>query len=325
MPGFGYTSFIGAAVETTWGTKVSPATKFLEPVKGGDRLRSNEPLLVSSGINEISTHKSRKVRRGGIRAGGEIQYELPYQGAETFLKYAFGKATTTGTSPYTHTFDASPADFLALVSLTLEAKRDHASANSFYFEGCVGTFIEFALAAEGFWIVTQGFTAEDVTTGASSTATLPAAPLANFYDAGTGSQLTWGGTASEVTDFNVRLAWGLNDNRRGMGSRLIKKSVFGGSKMAVTGSFKSTFESMAHFDDFRAATERILAIKSVGDAITGGNYSFALNVPVAVITPTGEPDVADEGIIYATIPFQGFWDGTSREINAVLVNSLATI
>ena len=327
MPGYGYTSFIGLAIETVWGTKVAPATLFLDPVRGGDRLQSNEPLIISAGVNDISTHKGRKVRRGGIECGGEVEFELPYQGAETWLKYAFGKAVSAVDSAgpeYNHTFTIDPASWLALVGLSVESKRDHASANSFFYEGCVFTFIEFALTVDGFWMVTIGVAAEDVSMASSSTAVLPTAPLANFYDGGTGSTVTWNSAAAEITDFRVRLEQNYNVSRRGAFARTIKKPTYGG-KINVTGSFRSTFESSAHFDDFRAAQERALIVKSVGDALTNGGYEFTVNVPVAVITPTGEPQVSDEGIIYADLPFQGFYDGTDRELNVVLRNLATTV
>lgn len=185
------------------------------------------------------------------------------------------------------------------------------------------TFAEFSMSEGSFVMVTMGFSSEDVSLGTSSTITHPTGNNATFYDTGSGSGLTWNAGAAVVTDFRVRFEQAVNGNRRALGARTIKQQVPGG-RINVTGSFRAEYDSVALFNDFRAATSRALAIKLVGDAISGGNYELQLNVPVAVITPTGEPSVDDEGIIYADIPFQGFFDGTNRELNMVIKNSLAS-
>lgn len=321
MPGYGYQNFFGFAAETTWGTLITPTIKFVELVKGGDRLKSDQKLLISAGTNELSIHKSRKVRRGALDVGGEVEFEIPYQGAELLFKHSFGKVTTTGLGPYTHVFTLSPADWLALVGLSLESRVDHASANSFFYEGGIPTKIGFSVSADNFWKAVITFAAEDETVGTPSTPTFPAAPLATFYDDTTGSTLTFNAAGYEITDFSVDLDLGVNTNRRGLGSRLIKKPVPGGN-YNCTGRFKATFENANAYNDFRAATERVLTIKSVGDTITGGNYSIQLDVAVAVLT-AGRPTPADQGIIYSDYAFQGFYDGTSRELKLTLINSQA--
>jgi hypothetical protein len=324
MPGFGYNTFVGIVPETTWGTKVSPTTRHIEPVGGGDRLQTNEPPLISAGIADLHIHRARKVRKGPVECGGEISYELVYQGAETFLKAFFGKVTTSGATYMTHVFEPDPAAFAALVGYTLEAKRDHASANSFFYEGSLGTFLEVSVDEGGFYLITEGFVSEDVSAASSSTPALPTAPQATAIDDGTGSGLFWNAVAAVVTSFRLRWEWNLKTDRRGIASRLIKKPVFDGKK-TVSGSFRCEFESLSHFNDFRAKTERALQLRTVGPAATGGNYEVIIDVPVALIQPTAEPQPDNEGIIYADIPFQGFSDGTNLEAKLTLKNNLTTV
>src|SRR3990172_1565559 len=252
MPGLGYTSFLGYVAETVWGTRVTPATKFLAMVPRGDGLFGDSPLLKSAGINEVSTHRTRKVHPGARNAGGQIEFEVPWEGAELLFKHAFGKVVTTGTNPYTHVFTISPADWLDLVGLSLEAKTDYlvsstsgaaawaAGLNSFWYEGSLITFVEFSLSKDGFLLCTMGAAAEDEIQATSSTGTPTASTLCNFYNDGTGSGVQWNGVAAVVTDFRVRLDLGLDVARRGIGNRLIKKPVPG--KIAVTGAFKAEFE-----------------------------------------------------------------------------------
>ena len=333
MPGLGYTSFLGYVAETVWGTRVTPATKFLAMVPRGDGLFGDSPLLKSAGINEVSTHRTRKVHPGARNAGGQIEFEVPWEGAELLFKHAFGKVATTGTNPYTHVFTISPPDWLDLVGLSLEAKTDYlvnsttgagawaAGLNSFWYEGSVITFVEFSLSKDGFLLCSMGVASEDEIQATSSTGTPSASPLCNFYNDGTGSGVFWNATQAVVTDFRVRLDLGLDVARRGIASRLIKKPVPGG-RIAGTGAFKAEFEGVTHFDDFRAATARSLYLRLVGP--TAATQDIKIEIPVAIITPRAKAVVDNEGIIYADLPFEGFWDGTNREIKMTLINAVAT-
>lgn len=322
MPGYGYQSFLGFTAETVWGSKVSPTTKFLELLPGGDRLKKDSPPLISQGLNELSIHRARKVRKGAVTAGGSVEFEIPYSGGELLFKHLFGKVATTGTGPYTHVFTLSPADWLALVGLTMESRTDHATANSFFYEGALLPAGSFSVGLDGYWRASAEVAAEDETTGSPSTPTFSAAPLANFYDDGSGSGLTFNAAGYDVTNFSLDLNLGLQTDRRYLGSRLIKKPTPGRDAYNALGRFRAVFENLNAYNDFVAQTERALVVKSVGDAISGGFYSLQFDVAVGILTQA-RPVAEDRGVIHADYGFQGFYDGTNRELKMTLVNSTA--
>lgn len=324
MAGLGYTSFFGFVPENVWGTKVSPTTLFVELNRGGDRFQSRENLIIKPSITDASIRLQTRVRRGLIECGGEQETFMLYEGFESLLRSVLGGVPTTSGAgiPYEHTFPLSPSGFASSAGLTTEVRRDYDSPNSFFYEGSIIDFAEFSLSqGDPLMKILFGMVARDVSVGSPSTATFPTAPPISYYDDGSGSGLEYNNDGYCITAFRTRLQWNVKKDRTCLGSRRIRRPVFDDS-LQVTGEMTAEFENLNAFNDFRNAQARPIQLRTVGDAIGSGNYEMQINVPNAIITPTAEPQIPGEGVIYATYPFQGFWDGVDREINIVLKNRL---
>ena len=127
---FGRTAYIALNEESTYGT-----------ANGSPFGVNNRVFSVSMARNqerERTTHLSQSGAAFAVNtfdgfeiAGGTIETPLTYKGLGLLLKASIGSVVTTGSGPYTHTFNPSAS----LPSLTVAVQRG--TGKSEQFEGCM--------------------------------------------------------------------------------------------------------------------------------------------------------------------------------------------
>ncbi|MBT9144599.1 MAG: hypothetical protein DDT42_00441 [candidate division WS2 bacterium] len=321
-PGLGFRTYLGFGEEAIWGTRV-PASRYIELVAGGDGLSFDQPELFSGSIYGIGHRIDKDVAKGGRVVGGDIGFEMPYEGTEFLLKHALGAVTTTqiGTTPArTHVFTV--ADILPR-GLSFEVNRD---ITAFFVEGGKINTMAFEIGLDGFLKTTANIAGEDFTRGVKTVETLPTLPPFNFAQ----GVLRFGVRGTEAVVNVSAAAINLNNNlaidRRHIGSNLIAEPVRAG-KVEVTYSFDAEFESTALFDDFVAATRRSLLLTFTGPPVIGApasNYTLTLACNVGRLTKA-VPLATDEGLILYTVAGRAYRDAVDRELRITMVNGVVSV
>lgn len=321
-PALGHKSFIGIGAETTWGTTVA-RTKFLELVKGGDGIDLEEAMILTNSISNIGFDTTKHYAQGAITAGGPMIFEMPQEGAELILKNAFGAVATStpggGVNSRDHTFtisDALPA------GLSVEIHKDAPGGSpSYLFAGCKVNQLQFQIGLDDRLRCTATIVAKDVTKVAKSAETLPTRRPFHFVD----GTLKWNTAAVNVSEAQITLNNQLDVERRFIGTRNIAEPIRSGNKILATATFTAEFESIVHFDDWRAGTSRVLELIFEGEIIEGVlKYHLQLLMNLGRITKA-MPLISDEGRVTYEITAQGFRDATDKELKAVLRNTVTSV
>ncbi len=127
---FGRTAYIALNEESTYGTAngspfgVNNRVFSVSMARNQERERTTH-LSQSSAAFAVNTFDGFEI------AGGTIETPLTYKGLGLLLKASIGSVATTGSGPYTHTFNPSAS----LPSLTVAVQRG--TGKSEQFEGCM--------------------------------------------------------------------------------------------------------------------------------------------------------------------------------------------
>jgi len=98
---------LGLGEETTWGVAVTP-TKFIELT--ADSLNVEEERLHTGSIPKIYMDDD-EVSQSNITAGGEVEFEMRYEGMEYIFKHAMGSVSTSETASFTVDATNNKLDF----------------------------------------------------------------------------------------------------------------------------------------------------------------------------------------------------------------------
>jgi hypothetical protein len=121
----------GFAEETTWGTRVTP-TRFLP--FNSESIKTELDYIESTAYR--AGRKTQTVRRPNFkRVAGDIELELTQADVGLLMKHMFGSVSTTGSSPYVHTF--TPGALLGK-GLTIQMGRTSTDGTTrpFDYTGC---------------------------------------------------------------------------------------------------------------------------------------------------------------------------------------------
>lgn len=150
----GYSAGIGLAVETTWGTAVTPLTHWL-PIVSSNLTLTHDRQPIPHLFNRLSTSTNRLPRDHalmGVDAGGSIEFVPMYDDPATGLmfQYMIGSGyTDAGAGPYTHDLDIGSLS-TTVIGLTMQVRMGgHRSETDLVrvFSGCVVTGWEITAAA----------------------------------------------------------------------------------------------------------------------------------------------------------------------------------
>lgn len=321
--GMGYNSWIGFATEGVWGTEAS-RLKFLELVKGGDGLDVTETPALSDSIRDPGIDTSLDFAQGSIIAGGPLTFEVPEEGAEVLFLHALGAVATTNfditnhPTLYQHIFTVSDA-LQSGKGLSIEVNRD---AASFIYTGCKINSVEFSIALNGRLRCAMGVIAKDG--NIEPTPATYVAPTKRSFVFTEGA-LTWGVTAQPISAATITLSNNLENDRRFVGSRYISEPVRGPGKMTCTFSMTVEFDSVAQYNDFRAATSRALQLVFTGDTVvTGHSYTLTFDILLGRLLHA-VPLISDEGRIVYEISGQAFRNTSYKELQLTVLNTVSSV
>lgn len=209
-PALGYSAFLGAGLETTYGTAVT-RTHFLR--------------VIDFSWKTTPDRRAVPVFRGGAATSANIQsmityaqtteftFTVPfaYDDASMFLmRHIFGAAPTdAGAGPYTHTYILGvPSGWPAGLTLEFARGRTGTTVESDVLEGCVISKAEWKVEAGGQMTLTcSGFAETAAARGTAGTPTFSSSgdPVMGWH----GSNVTWGDLDGHVRSFSHSIDWGL--------------------------------------------------------------------------------------------------------------------
>lgn len=314
MTSSGIDSQFGFSPETTHGTRVVPAT-FNEFVSEGIKNRVNR--IISKGLKAGRRFQGRW-RPGKSWVEGPVTIELAPQSTGKLFKWMFGAVSTSGSSPYAHTFTPGTLDD---ESLTIQfAKPDEGGTiRVFEYTGCQCTEWQLSLKIDEFAMLS--FTVYGQKEDTSQTLASASYPSGwNPFTFLSGS-MTIAGTEYLIDEITLTGNNGLQTGRHAIqGTNPARPRVSRESaKRTVGGQIAGDFFDLTAYNRFVAGTEAALVLTLSDGAsaslVITGNARF-----------DGEtPNVTGAAMLKQPLPFV-FTSLTSdaATITAVLTNTDST-
>lgn len=321
---------VQAGVETTPGTAVA-ATRVVDMEGGGAKLTtSQEPIIVANAGSLASGHRAYA---GPYTASVEFS-DLPvsYDDLPWWLNL-FATPQTTGTGAgadktYTHV-PADAADDAKKVTLELGGRDSWPT--EFKLAGCGGKKLEISIKRAGLWRMNATVLGM-LLSKAAKTGALSTRVLQHVVAAGTKVYCD-GASAFGTTQLVGRLVEGTISIEDGRIQRdaleghpsdpLAPVATVLAERRKVTAKAVVTFDAVAEFDAWRAATSQRVRFKQTGPVLGGSNYSAQLDV--AGVWKSWSPGDQD-GVITAELELSGLYDSSiAADWKAVTVNAAGTL
>lgn len=308
----GFAAQFGFAEESTYGTAVTPPTRFMEFVS--ESLKNEIERVESKGLRAgRRVLLSSQWGQGKRRIGGDVELEVLSTGQALLWKHMMGTVVTAGASPYTHT--CTPGDLTAK-SLTLQVGRPDSggTVRAFTYAGAKIANWELSAAAGEIAALKLGIVgATEDTAAALGSATYAAAMAPLTSVSGT---LLVAGAQVDVKEWSLSGNNALADNRwfiRGNGA--IKEPLENGVRI-YEGSFTADFESLTPYNRFVNGTEASLVLNLAGVS----PYAVAITANVRFDGDT--PNVSGPEMLELPLKFKCVAPGAadSSAISVVITN-----
>jgi len=243
---------IGFADETTYGTPVTPVTRFFE--------YNSEGIAESEGRTEgdplrVGTYVKRSDRFTPYFAGaaGSVQLDVLTKGFGYFLKHMLGAVATSGpaeTAAYTHT--GTIGDLLGDCFTCQVARPFHPSGTvqPFTYEGGKVTEWTLSNSVDGNLVLDLGLDFEQVATATALASASYPSGMDNLTWAG--GVVTIGGSNYDVTEISIAGSNNLDVERRQIRGNTDKKEPTAGRR-EVTFSLSADFDSLTQRNRAHAA------------------------------------------------------------------------
>ncbi len=309
----GLSAQLGAAIETTPGTRVAP-TVFPELIS--ESLRRNPQFLRSAGLRVRMTR--HRIDASGYRVGGDIQMETAAETIGPFLRAAIGSVSTSGAGTFTHVI--TPSTTTLRPSMTLQVGRPTVASPALVkvgeYTGCYVNAFELTIEPDAY--VMASFTFDGMLEDLSQTIAAPTYPTLTPFTFLHATLTASGGTEC-VNSLNVA----------GSMSNAVRPQICptnpGTNKITPSGmadfggSFGRDFRNTDMYDDMIAGTEATLTV-----ALVSGTSSLTITGNARIMDAganVGGPDILTEDV-----PFE-FVSATSdaAAFTATLVNNVSTI
>jgi hypothetical protein len=200
-----------------------------------------------------------------------------------------------------------------------------ADTESKLFEGSKINTLDMTIETDGFLNNTISIVAEDMTKTTVTASTTSSSPLVKFND----TTVTYGGNPINgcIKSANINLANNLDSERFCLNSSVVKEPVRSPERIAVTGTLTVDFETAdAFFSDYDAGTERAVAMTATSTTVIKAAFVYTMTVNLPnIILDNATQKIADPGIIPLELPFTAYADGTTREMNIVLRNTIGSV
>lgn len=316
-PATGERSIWGCAVESTYGTPVTP-DRFLEFLPG-ETMERRQRTITSQGIRggTINLPQASREVMVGRDGGGDVSFEVATTGFGRLLLHALGGTPTYTqqgvTTAYLHTYPLGDTTGKMLTVQKQLVAADGTVISPFTFHGVKILDVEWSIDVNGFLIMKLTTDAEDVErTTAAATASYSTTKLFRFDQ---GAVTLDAVAIASVSNARVALTRPLKTDRDYLGSNQLKKEPVANGKPNVDGQFQAEFLSAA---DFYAAYENYtsvaLVLEFVGDTIAS-TFKETFRITVPVIKFQGEtPKVSGTEVINASPSFVGRASGSTAGI-----------
>jgi Phage tail tube protein len=319
---YGFNSYLGFGLETTYGTPVA-SSKWLELQKDAVKFKQtkiSKPTLRNVTINHRV--KSKKV------VDGDVEIQVPFNGAELLLKHAMGANNTSGPTDSAYTHSMTLAQVLP-VGLTLNINRDQANlaanggvANSiFTYAGCQIAKLTLKQAMEDFLMATFSFVGQDVSNTAVETPTFPTFIGADYEM----FALTIAGGAFACESFELTVDNGLATDRYKLGTSQ-RKGLGRGTNRKVSGKIVGEFQSLADWQNYKNLGTAALVATWTGGLI-GATSTYTITATLPTVQFDGEdPGVDNSGPLKLTLPFTAYQNAADNdELTLSLKNTVTSI
>lgn len=305
---FGHGAFIKCGEESTWGVSASvPVSNRINSItmsKTQERERKANLSVPASGM-------LGEVFDGFLIAEGSMEMPMYYQGQGLWLKLAFGKVTTTGGGPYTHSFEPE----LDLESATLQVQRGTGITEQMEeFQGVKVSQLQISCEAGGEMTASLDLIAKTSSARvANITSSFGSGVSVLHFQAG---QFSFNGAGYDARSMTFTLNNNL-ERRNVLGSKLTAEQAVSDVREVTLEVTLDVAENSLH-TAFIAGTQADAVI-----AFTQGADSMTFTVTNALITSYSDP-VSSFGRVEQTVTFTGLADNTNVGGKIVLVNGDAT-
>jgi hypothetical protein len=306
----GLSAQVGYAVESTFGTGVTPS-RFIEFTS--ESLDYNKQTVNGAGIAAGRVFMPGNARYiVGVGGGGDVTFNFPSKGGGFWLQQVMGavaSVTHAGTpNAYTHTF--TPAASLVGQSFTLQKGAPEANNNTvdpYTFTGCKVNQLQLTMGQNALLVAKATIDAQNVTTAtALATASYPSAP--NYFSfANARNTLTVNGTPyAAIKSFDMTINNQLDVSRYYLGSGGMKAEPIRGDYAAATGTLTGDYVDTVLSAAFIADSEVALVTKfSAANIAT--TYYEELTITLSGLRLNGQlPQVGGAGIVPMSCGFDAF-------------------
>jgi hypothetical protein len=311
--GAGRNAHIGWAEESTWGTSTTP-TKFAELVSESLGVgRDREAVPVTRDLYE----REGRIYDAKFYGAGSFAIEASYEGLLRLLEHTWGAsvdALVSGTQ-YSHTMDVQAGEIKAGKGLSLSVFKDITLAHRYV--GAKINRLKISAAPERNVQFEFDVVAKDVVEIAETSPTFPGSTL---YCAGHQTTVEIDDAVQAgVTACDLTIDNGLDDGRRGLGSKNIIEPVRGGTRPSITGTMVLD-ATQALWQKAEAGTLFKLELICTGPALAPSNYSFAITALKCIMTE--DPvKIEGPGIVKASLAFKVLKPASGLMLNLVVKNT----
>ncbi|QEQ95119.1 tail subunit [Vibrio phage vB_VpS_BA3] len=245
-------------------------------------------------------------RLGANQVGGDINFEMSHLTFDGLILGALQAADWVDTNPVNAKQKQAKAGTTRRSFTMMRHFADIADKPYFLFKGVEINSMNISFSANAMVTGTFSVLGKSQLLGATAPtgATYPAVTTSRAMDAFTGAIQEGGENIAVVTEASLTIENGLNP-RFVVGS---KDGIYPeNGRSNVTGSITAYFENAALVEKFINETPSSLMLEAADTA--GNKYQFLM--PRIVYTG-GQPDVAGEGSIVLTMPFQAILDPTEQ-------------
>jgi len=311
MSRVGALSFLGLGRETAWNTPVAASAFF--PFSSESLKVSIEPIAEAQ-IRGILDQSPRY--KGLITIGGSFSGPVYPSLIGHLLRAALGAPTTTGTGPYTHTFNPTQgrfSDSAALPPYSITVGRDGAIER---YSGCVCQSLSFSFAKGGMLTFEAQWIGASYDYPGAPTVALPTDTPFTLDALVQRNGVAFGSLQdiSIAINNNIEGVRTINNN-----GGIISRVAWNGMRtIEVSGT--ADFDNNTLYNDFLAFGNTPWSF----EWSQGANTRLTLTFP-AMKNLDGSPNVGGEGRITLPFSLSAEYDlATGRAMQAVLVNNVAS-
>jgi hypothetical protein len=294
---------IGAAKETTFGTRVTPS-RFFEITEDGLDYEVNHYLSQGLGGGIWRRKRVQTTARGT----GTLPMEVPTAGFGFWLDLLHNETVTPvqqgATAAYlqTHSLASTPAK-----SATIQIQRPPTVGStllSFDYLGCMCTEMEFSWSADGVLMVTPTLVMREQKTDQTLATPTPPAGSGLFSFKG-GSVSIGGSSVADITgDGSVKVGYPMRDDAYALGSSGLIMKPLPNERPTGTGQFTADFTDITHYNRVLNDTIADVVVKFEGVTIAGA-YKETLEITIPDCGFNGSaPQVKGAGPVSQEVQFE---------------------